>query len=69
MVNFMYKTVSQDMFDYIAYKTLGDCNYTGQLFDANIKLIQTFQFKAGIEINIPEIDNSSDNSNLPPWRR
>ena len=64
----MYKTKANDMFDFIAFKEYGDCNYTQELMRANRDKLKEFEFRAGEEINIPVIEKT-ENINLPPWRR
>lgn len=63
-----YTTISGDMWDYIALKTLGSEKYTNALMDANQKYINTVVFEAGIELTIPAI-NMKKISSLPPWKR
>ena len=62
-----YTTKSGDMFDSIAYKVYGDCNYTEKLIDANRDKIENFIFSAGVTLNIPDISKNKVNL-LPPWK-
>ena len=64
-----YVTIDGDMWDAIAYKTLGSCNYTEALINANREHIETFIFPAGVELVIPDIEEEQKVVNLPPWRR
>ena len=64
----MYKTVQGDMFDYIAFKEMGDCLHTQNLLRANRDKLYNFDFNAGVDINIPTVTNTQD-INLPPWRK
>lgn len=64
-----YRTVAGDMWDAIAYKTLGSCKYTEQLINANRNHIETFIFSAGVELTIPEITEETQITDLPAWRR
>lgn len=63
-----YKTKSGDMFDLVAYKTLGGCKYTEKLIDANRDKIENFIFSAGEILNIPDVTENKV-ENLPPWKR
>lgn len=64
-----YLTVQGDTFDLIAFKTLGSCNYVEKLINANRDHIETFIFEAGVELNIPDIEEEKKAVNLPPWKR
>ena len=63
-----YKTIAGDMWDFIAYKTLGSEKFTELLINANRQYLGTFIFRAGIELIIPEIEEETA-VDLPPWRR
>ena len=63
-----YVTKSGDMWDLIAYNTLGDCRYTQNLVNANRDFIDTFIFRAGVKLEIPTIDKPKTLT-LPPWKR
>ena len=63
-----YRTVSGDMWDLISYQQLGDCKHVETLINANRDKVSTFVFKAGVELNIPEVVNTKV-AQLPPWRR
>ena len=62
-----YKTISGDMFDLIAYKEYGNCNYVGELFKANERKLANLKFSAGEEIEVPEVDKKT-HLKLPPWK-
>ena len=64
-----YVTGQGDQFDYIAWKVLGSCNYTEALINANREHVDTFIFSAGVELNVPDIEEEQKVSTLPPWRR
>ena len=64
-----YTTCAGDMWDLIAFKTLGDCKYVEELINANRKHVETFIFPAGVELIIPDIKKEPKPVNLPPWRR
>lgn len=65
----MYTTVSGDMWDYIALKTMGSEKYMDKLLAANMKYREVSVFSAGIELTIPEIEKAAKLTSLPPWRR
>lgn len=61
-----YITVAGDMWDKIAYEQMGSEKYMGELIQNNYHLIDYVIFPAGIEVNIPEIDDTQ--TELPSWR-
>ena len=63
----IYKTVSGDMFDFIAYKIFGDFRFTGELMKANRHLLDKIIFSAGEEIFIPAVKEKKK-LKLPPWK-
>lgn len=63
-----YKRVAGDMWDGIAYKTLGDEAYTDRLMKLNPQYRRTFVFPAGITLTVPEPETRVS-SDLPPWKR
>lgn len=63
-----YVTKSGDVWDLIAYRQLGDCRYTQNLVNANRDHIETFIFRAGVELELPTIEKSKSKE-LPPWKR
>lgn len=62
----VYKTVSGDTWDLIAYQQMGSERYMKELMDANWDLIDILRFDAGTELTIPDIEIASDSS-LPFW--
>lgn len=64
----VYTTVQGDTWDNIAYKAYGPGNevLAGDLMKANWDLLDYFVFPAGIEVQIPEQVQKTDD--LPPWR-
>ena len=64
----IYRTKAGDMWDALSFNFYGSCRYTEQLIDANRKHIETFIFKAGVELIIPDVETTTA-SKLPPWRR
>lgn len=63
-----YTTISGDMWDGIAFKTLGSESYTDALIKANLEHRHIFTFPAGLTLTIPEI-TVKPSSSLPPWKR
>ena len=49
-----YTTIAGDMWDAIAYKTLGDEAYTDRIMKLNPEYRRLFVFPAGIVLTIPE---------------
>ena len=64
-----YTTIQGDMWDSIAYKVLGDVSYTDALMNANLQYRKTYVFSAGIELDIPDIEDKVKSNNLPPWKQ
>lgn len=64
----IYTTVSGDMWDLIAKKTLGNEMQTDTLIKANIKHRHTFVFPADVKLTIPDLPVKPPDS-LPPWKR
>ena len=64
-----YTTQQGDTFDYIAYKTLGSCDYTESLINSNREHVKTFIFSAGVELAVPDIEEQQQVTTLPPWKR
>ena len=67
----VYRTVSGDTWDLIAFKVYGSEGYFHDLIRSNLRLIDIAIFDADIPIIIPEItDEENDNDErLPPWKR
>lgn len=63
-----YRTVAGDVWDMIAHKALGSTRHTERLINANRDKIETFIFKAGVELTLPQIETTQV-TRLPPWRR
>ena len=62
-----YITKSGDSFDSIAFKFYKDSRYTEDLINANRKYVATFIFSAGVELEIPAVDNIKK-IKTPPWK-
>lgn len=63
-----YTTIQGDMWDMIAYKTLGDVNYTDKLINLNMAYKDTYVFPAGVVLTLPE-KQADVSVALPPWKR
>lgn len=63
-----YTTVQGDMWDSIAYRTMGSVNLTDRLMMANRKYLGIYIFPAGIVLEIPETGSESTAEGLPPWK-
>jgi phage tail protein X len=61
----VYTTVSGDTWDNIAYKTTSNGCNMDLLIAENPQYSDTFVFPAGVQLTIPEIEETS--STLPPW--
>lgn len=65
----VYETVQGDMWDGIAQKIWGHTACTNELIKANSQHVEVYQFSAGIELTIPDIDETVRASTLPPWKQ
>lgn len=65
------KTISGDTWDILAKRQYGSESFMNVLIAANIAHRKTVIFPAGVVLNAPDIDTSSDeySVNLPPWKR
>ena len=63
-----YTTILGDMWDLIAFKTLGSEMYTHTLIESNLKYKDIAVFPAGVTLNIPKIETPSA-WGLPPWKK
>lgn len=64
----IYRTISGDRWDAIAYKVLGSESHTNKLIEANKQHRNIFIFSAGTELTIPDIQPAVP-VELPPWKR
>jgi len=64
-----YTTVQGDMFDGIAYKTLGSESKKDLLMRENPAYIGTYIFPGGIELTVPDADETPPDGSLPPWKQ
>lgn len=62
-----YTTIAGDKWDGIAFKELGNCNKLDILIKENIKHKDIYIFPAGVVLNIPEVEETI-NQTLPPWK-
>jgi len=63
-----YTTILGDMWDVIAFKTLGNANYKDVLIKSNLRHKYIFLFPAGVVLTIPDIEVKPPPT-LPPWKR
>lgn len=63
-----YLTIEGDMWDHIAYKTLGDERETSRLLEINLELSKIAIFPINVAIKIPELEEI-ENGEIPPWLR
>lgn len=63
----VYITKSGDMWDKIAHEQMGSESFMNQLIEQNLELIDIVVFPAGIEVAIPEVDDTQ--TEMPPWRQ
>ena len=65
----IYVTKSGDMWDSISYALTGSHDHTGVIMQANPHYANVYIFEAGIELQIPDLENISTYNDLPPWKR
>lgn len=67
----MYKTIQGDTWDVVAKKLLGSEMHMSDLIRANPDYQEYVIFPAGIELNVPEVEQTTaqEESMLPPWKR
>lgn len=63
-----YTTVLGDMWDSIAFKTLGSEMYVHKLIESNLKYREIVVFSAGVTLKIPDVEAPAA-SGLPPWKK
>lgn len=63
-----YTTMQGDMWDTIAWKTMGSTEQVGELMKQNRAYLDYYTFPAGIVLSIPEIA-TEQSSTLPPWKQ
>lgn len=63
-----YTTIQGDKWDSIAFSQMGSCGYTDRLMRLNTKYIGYYSFPAGIELVLPEPEDSI-NDRMPPWKK
>lgn len=62
-----YTTIQGDTWDLIAYKLWGSEYLLPLLFDANPKQATTIIFSAGVMLNVPIIEDETDEVDRPEW--
>lgn len=64
-----YKTIQGDTWDLIAHKMYGEDKNMHILLQANIALVDTVFFDAGVDIIVPEVIAKTVDTSISPWRR
>ena len=62
----VYRTVSGDAWDFIAYKAMGSESYMLDMMLANPEHADVLVFDSGVELTVPKLSEYSDSS-LPFW--
>ncbi len=62
----IYITSQGDMWDKIAFEQMGSEDYMGDLIQCNYHLIDYVIFPSGVQVAIPEIDDTQ--MEIPSWR-
>lgn len=65
------KTISGDTWDIIAKRVYDNEMLMNVLINANIEHRKTVVFRAGVVLNVPEVDTTAleNDSDLPIWKR
>ena len=63
-----YTTIQGDMWDGIAYKTLGSEDQVSRLMELNGGFLHYFTFTAGIILQLPE-EAVTVSADFPPWKQ
>lgn len=64
-----YITNERDTFDLIAYRQYGNELLASLIIQENIRYADTLIFDAGVELQIPVINEQEVDESLPPWRK
>lgn len=64
-----YTTKQGDMWDTIALSQYGSVSIVDKLMMSNTQHIGTYIFPAGVVLDIPELDDETVNTSLPPWKQ
>ncbi len=64
-----YTTVQGDLWDAVAERELGGARHMGALLRVNPELREYYIFPAGIVLKLPEVEEESPASSLPPWKQ
>jgi phage tail protein X len=65
-----YTTVQGDTWDLIAYHQLGSEKLMHVLAEANPEHRDTVLFSAGVELTIPDVEESTYSTDpVPPWQK
>ena len=57
------------MWDSIASKVYADTKYTDIILKSNPEHRMVYIFSAGVELDVPEIEERISSDDLPPWKR
>ena len=68
VIGWIYTTLAGDTFDMIALDFYNDEFKAGELLRANPEHSGVLAFPAGVELNIPILEDMPAET-LPPWRR
>lgn len=63
----MYKTILGDEWDMISFKVYGTDKLVGTLMKANAKYAGVHKFEAGIEIEVPKVEEKKKVKKAP-WK-
>lgn len=64
----IYRTISGDMWDKIAYEAMGSSFYVDKLMQANPEYLGCYIFPAGVVLKIPGLE-LKEAEELPLWKR
>ena len=68
VIGYRYTTQSGDTFDMVALDFYNDEFLASELIRANPQYAGVLRFPAGVELNIPLLEETASQT-LPPWRR
>ena len=64
-----YTTKQGDMWDSIGHKQYGNARAMTELINANQQYADIYIFPAGVVLEIPDLEQHADNTQVPPWKR
>ncbi len=65
----VYITKAGDTWDGIAFEVYGNEKYAQLLMENNYDHLDTFVFKSGVTLVVPDLTPENDEDELPEWRR